>query len=62
MAMCEYFVEDRLFPIIKGLACFRLLGLAGMAFGEFFRKGALVQVHLCLCLEIDRQTRRYTLC
>lgn len=43
VAMCEYFVEDRLFPIIKGLACFRLLGLAGMAFGEFFRKGALVQ-------------------
>jgi len=44
VAICEYFVEAHFIPNIKGLALFRLLGLAGMAFGEFFRKGALIQV------------------
>ena len=50
MAMCEYFMEARLIPVIKGLAFFRLLGLAGMMFGEFFRKGALIQVCVCACV------------
>jgi len=50
VAICEYFVEASFLPSIKGLALFRLLGLAGMAFGEFLRKGALIQVRLRLCM------------
>ena len=50
VAICEYFVEASFLPSIKGLALFRLLGLAGMAFGEFLRKGALIEVRLRLCM------------
>lgn len=53
VAICEYFVEAHFIPNIKGLALLRLLGLAGMAFGEFFRKGALIQVlffYFCILL------------
>ena len=42
-AVAEYFSEAYLLPGLKGWAPLRWLGLAGMLFGEFFRKGALIQ-------------------
>jgi len=40
---CEYFLESYFFPGLKGWAVPTWLGLAGVAFGETFRKGALIQ-------------------
>ena len=69
VAICEYFVEASFLPSIKGLALFRLLGLAGMAFLNFFARalsstyvGVCACVHtlihprvsLCLCLACVR--------
>ncbi|EKX44659.1 hypothetical protein GUITHDRAFT_157934 [Guillardia theta CCMP2712] len=41
--MSEYFIGHTFFPASKGWRACRFIGLAGVLFGEFFRKGALIQ-------------------